>query len=112
MSECLFCKIVNGEIPADVVYENDKILAFKDIHPLAPIHILVIPKVHLSTLNDVKDYSVITDIFKAIDEITGQLNIKENGYRVVCNCNYDGGQAVFHLHFHILAGTTLTNKLG
>ena len=88
----IFNKIINREIPANIVYENKYVIAFKDINPLAPVHILVVPK------------KEITEIFLAIKELAKELNIAENGYRVINNCNKYGGQEVFHLHFHLLGG--------
>lgn len=107
----IFTKIINREIPADIVYENDKVLAFKDINPLAPVHILVIPKKEIATINDIKpeDKELIGDIFLAIGEIAKKMGISEEGYRVVANCNEYGGQEVFHLHYHILGGKKLKN---
>ncbi len=106
---CVFCKIVNRELPAKVVYEDDKVMAFHDINPQAPIHVLVIPKKHIPTLNDIseEDKELIGHIFTVIKEIAGKLGIAEKGYRVLVNCNRDGGQEVFHLHFHLLGGKPL-----
>lgn len=103
--DCLFCKIIAGEIPANKVYEDDKVLAFHDINPQAPVHILVIPKIHISTLNDVnkENSEVIAHIFEVIPQIAEKMNL-EKGYRVVSNCSLYGGQTVFHIHFHILGG--------
>lgn len=105
----IFTKIINREIPANIVYENDKVIAFKDINPATPIHILVVPKKEIATLNDisVEDSEYIVAIFKAIKEIAKDLNIHEDGYRVISNCNSFGGQEVFHLHFHLLGGKAL-----
>jgi len=102
----LFTKIIEREIPANIVYENDKVLAFKDINPQAPIHILVVPKKEIPTVNDIKaeDRELIGEMYLAIGEITKELGVQEDGYRVITNCNEYGGQEVFHLHFHILAG--------
>lgn len=102
----LFTKIIQREIPASIVYENDKVLAFKDINPQAPIHILVVPKKEIPTVNDIKaeDKELIGEMYMAIGEITKELGVQEEGYRVITNCNEYGGQEVFHLHFHILAG--------
>ncbi len=106
---CVFCKIVKGELPAKVVYEDDKVMAFHDINPQAPIHILVIPKKHIPTLNDIseKDKELIGHIFTVIKEIAKEAGIDQSGYRVLVNCNRDGGQEVFHLHFHLLGGKPL-----
>jgi histidine triad (HIT) family protein len=102
--DCIFCKIASREISSNIVFENEKVLAFRDINPQAPVHIVVIPKTHIDTLNDVKDFGIYVEIFKAINEIVKKEGIDKNGYRVVANCNKDGGQTVFHLHFHLLGG--------
>lgn len=101
---CVFCRIVNKELPSKVVYEDDLVLAFEDIAPQAPIHILVVPKKHYSTILDVDDKSLIGHIFYVIKEIAKQKEVSQRGFRVVVNCNSDGGQTVYHLHFHLLAG--------
>ena len=105
----IFTKIINREVPASIVFENEKVIAFKDINPQAPVHILVVPKKEIATLNDVtkEDFEYITAIYQAIQEITKELGISEKGYRVITNCNSHGGQEVFHLHFHILGGEPL-----
>lgn len=102
----IFTKIINKEIPATIILENDFVIAFKDINPVAPIHILVVPKKEIPTLNDIapEDKILIGEIFIAIKEITESLGISEEGYRVITNCNEYGGQEVFHLHYHILGG--------
>lgn len=109
MSDCIFCKIINGEIPCNKVYEDDKVFAFKDINPEAPIHVLVIPKVHIASINDLnhQDSHLISHIFLTIQNIAKELGIDESGYRVVTNTGKDGGQTVNHIHFHLLAGRTL-----
>ena len=111
--DCIFCKIVKGEIPSEKVYEDDEVLAFKDINPAAPIHILVIPKKHITSLAEMEDgdEKIVGKIYKVINEIAEQLGVKENGYRVIVNCGKDGGQEVGHLHFHLLAGTQLGEKI-
>ncbi len=105
----IFTKIINREIPASIVYENDKVLAFKDINPQAPIHILVIPKKEIPTINDIKeeDRELIGEMYLAIAKIAKDLGISEEGYRVITNCNEYGGQEVFHIHFHLLGGEKL-----
>lgn len=110
MSDCIFCKIVAGEIPSDIVFEDDVCLAFKDINPGAPEHILIIPKEHIATLNDLapQHESAVGHILLVAKEIAGRLGVAESGYRVVANCNSDGGQAVFHIHFHLLGGRRLS----
>ena len=113
MENCIFCKIINGEIPSNKVYEDDEILAFKDINPVAPVHILVIPKKHINSLNEIKeeDEKLIGKIFTTIKQIAKEQGIAENGYRIVNNCGEDGGQEVKHLHFHILGGKKLGTKI-
>ena len=108
MANCLFCKIIAGEIPSTKVYEDDSILAFRDIAPQAPTHILVIPKVHISGCDGVnaENSAVVAHIFEVIPEIAAAEGLK-NGYRVVSNCGADAGQTVHHLHFHILGGKEL-----
>ena len=104
--DCLFCKIINGEIPSDKVYENDKVYAFRDIAPQAPIHVVIVPKTHIASANDITadNASVVADIYEAIPEIAKSLGLSESGYRIVNNCGKDAGQTVFHIHFHLLGG--------
>ena len=105
----IFTKIINREIPAAIVFENDKVIAFKDINPQAPVHILVVPKKEIATINDIKeeDKELIGEVYLAIGKIAAQLGIAEEGYRVIANCNEYGGQEVFHIHFHLLGGEKL-----
>ena len=111
--DCIFCKIIKGEIPSNKVYEDEEILAFNDINPAAPIHVLVIPKKHITSLAEMEDgdEKIVGKIYKVINEISKQLGVKEKGYRVIVNCGKDGGQAVGHLHFHLLAGKQLGEKI-
>ena len=113
MEDCLFCKIIKGEIPSEKVYEDEDILAFKDIEPAAPIHILVIPKKHIDSLAQIQevDEAVTGKIYRVINIIAEEQGFKENGYRVIVNCGKDGGQEVMHLHFHLLAGKKLGEKI-
>lgn len=113
MQDCLFCKIIRKEIPADIVYEDEEILAFKDIQPAAPIHILVIPKKHISSINEIEteDEALVGKIYTKIKEIAKQQGVDETGYRVIVNCGKDAGQEVMHLHFHLLAGKKLGEKI-
>ena len=113
MEDCIFCKIIKGEIPSNKVYEDEDILAFHDINPEAPIHILVIPKKHIATLTDLQpeDEALVGRIFAAINKIAEQEGFKENGYRVIANCGKDSGQEVMHIHFHVLGGKVLGNKI-
>lgn len=105
----LFTRIINREIPANIVYENDKVLAFRDIHPQAPHHILIIPKQEISTLNDLDASTapLVGEMFLAAKEIARDLGVDQDGFRVVMNCNRDGGQTVFHIHLHLLAGRAM-----
>lgn len=106
MSECIFCKIVRKEINAQIVYENDKVIAFNDINPVAPVHVLLIPKEHLAGLNDLnKEHSdLILHMHLAIKEVAKKMGIFDSGYRIISNCGEGAGQTVFHLHFHVLGG--------
>ena len=108
--DCIFCKIVKGEIPCSKVFENDKILAFDDINPQAPTHIIVIPKTHIAKICDITEENsdLIGDILLAINKIAVSKGIKEEGYRIVANCNKNAGQEVFHIHFHLLGGRRMT----
>ena len=109
MGDCLFCKIVAGEIPSKKIYEDDKVLAFYDISPAAPVHFLVIPKEHISSANelDEKNSNIVSHIFMVINKIVRELNIDDSVYRIVNNCGADGGQTVNHLHFHVLGAREL-----
>ena len=104
--DCLFCKIINKEIPSDIVYEDDDVLAFNDIDPKAPVDVLVIPKKHIASLNELTeaDSALLMKIMLVIQKIAQEKNIAESGYRVVNNCGEQGGQTVGHLHFHLLGG--------
>ena len=106
MSDCLFCKILDGEIPCDKVYENDQVIAFRDVNPQAPTHILVIPRKHISTVNDLTadDKKIVGEMMLAAQQIAKQEGIEEIGYRLIMNCNEGAGQTVFHIHLHILGG--------
>ena len=110
MSDCLFCKMVSGEIKPDTVYEDENVLAFRDISPQAPHHVLVIPKRHISTLNDLdeRDAELVGQLSLAAAKVAEQEGVAEAGYRTVMNCNTAGGQTVFHIHMHVLAGRQLT----
>ena len=109
MENCLFCKIVKGEIPSTKVYEDESILAFRDINPMAPTHILVIPKTHIPSVDGVtaENSAIVAKIFEVIPRIAAAEGL-QGGYRVVSNCGSDAGQTVPHLHFHILGGKTLS----
>ena len=106
MKECLFCRIVDKEIPAEIVFESDKLLAFKDVDPQAPVHILIIPKEHITTTNDLsnKHKELIGDILLTAKRLASDYDIAKDGYRILFNCNKNGGQAVYHIHLHLLGG--------
>ena len=109
-TDCLFCKIVNRELPADIVYEDEQLLAFNDISPQAPTHILIIPKIHIATVNDLTEAEINlpgTMILRA-RALADEKGIAESGYRLILNCNSDGGQTVYHIHLHLLGGRQLT----
>lgn len=104
--DCLFCKIVSGEIESDKIYEDDKIIAFNDINPQAPIHQLIIPKQHIDTINELtKEHAaLIGDLVLVAKQLAADANFAEDGYRLILNCNRGGGQMVFHIHLHLLGG--------
>ncbi|HUL11574.1 MAG TPA: histidine triad nucleotide-binding protein [Methylococcaceae bacterium] len=106
MSDCLFCKMVAGEIKPAVVYENDYVLAFRDIHPQAPTHVLIVPKRHIATLDDLSpdDLAISGELLLAASRVAAQEGLSEDGYRTVINCRAHGGQEVYHLHLHVLGG--------
>jgi len=104
MTDCLFCKMVAGVIKPDVVYQDEAILAFRDINPKAPVHILVIPKKHIATLNDLDDTELAGRLLQTAVKLAEQEGFAEDGYRTVFNCNKEGGQEVYHLHLHLLGG--------
>ncbi|GIO65600.1 histidine triad nucleotide-binding protein [Paenibacillus sp. FSL M7-1455] len=107
--DCLFCKIVEGSIPSQKVFENEQILAFKDIQPAAPVHVLIIPKKHIATMNDVaeEDLPLVAEMHKAAQQIAKELGVADTGYRLINNCGPDSGQAVYHIHYHLLGGAKL-----
>jgi histidine triad (HIT) family protein len=109
----IFSKIVAGEIPADIVYQDERVTAFKDIHPLAPVHILIIPNKEIATVDDVsrEDEATLGHLFVVAKEVARKLGIAESGYRLIINCKGDGGQEVFHLHMHLLGGKKLGSML-
>ena len=109
---CIFCKIAAGEIPSAKVYEDESVLAFKDLNPAAPVHVLVIPKAHIESLDCVngENIDLVSKVISAVPVVAKAAGV-ENGYRVITNIGEDGGQTVKHLHFHILGGTKLTEKL-
>jgi histidine triad (HIT) family protein len=115
MNDCIFCKIVRGEIPSRKVYEDDQVLAFDDIHPMAPVHVVVIPKAHIPTIMDVSPEQMkltVPAMVSAAQAVARLKGIDQAGFRVVFNCNREGGQIIFHLHMHILGGRQLEDGLG
>ena len=110
MSECLFCKIRDGEIPCDRLYENDDVIAFRDVNPQASTHVLIIPRKHIATVNDLgeTDTDIVGQMVLAAKDIAAEEGIAEEGYRLVMNCNAGAGQTVFHIHLHLLGGRAMT----
>ncbi len=110
MSDCLFCKIVAKEIPADVIFEDDRVLAFKDINPAAPHHILVIPKKHIASLDklDPEDRDLAGYLLEVVAKLARELGVAKPGYRTVINTNHEAGQQVYHIHLHLIAGRPLS----
>ncbi len=108
--DCLFCNILAGDVPAEIIYESDTVIAFRDINPRAPMHVLIVPREHISTINDIdtEHEAIVGSLFTAARDIAAQEGVAEEGYRAVMNCNSDGGQSVFHLHLHVLGGCMLT----
>lgn len=110
MADCLFCRVVAGEIPAQIVHQDDRLVAFKDINPQAPLHVLIIPRRHIATLNDLApdDDPLVGAMLRCAAAIARDHGHADRGYRTVFNCQTDAGQSVFHIHLHVLAGRTLT----
>ncbi|MCX5857275.1 MAG: histidine triad nucleotide-binding protein [Deltaproteobacteria bacterium] len=113
MEDCIFCRIVSGQIPSSKVYETDQVLAFDDIHPMAPVHVIVIPKAHIPTLMDLTDERMkdMTALIQAVQEVAIIKKIDAKGFRTVINCKEEGGQVIFHLHLHVLGGDKLRDAL-
>lgn len=109
MDNCLFCGIIKKEIPAEIIFENELLIIFKDIHPKAPVHFLIVPKKHITSVNDLQetDRQIISEIFFQAKRIAKEKNIAEKGYRLIVNSGPDSGQVVFHIHWHLLAGRKL-----
>jgi histidine triad (HIT) family protein len=110
VADCLFCKIVAGQVPASIVFQNDHVIAFKDITPRAPTHMLVVPRRHIATLNDLApdDDALVGEMIRAAASLAKEQGLQERGYRTVFNCNADAGQTVFHIHLHLLGGRPMT----
>lgn len=113
MSDCLFCRIIRREIPATIVHEDDQVLAFKDIFPQAPVHLLIVPKAHCAGLNDLtaEVLATVPRIMEVAAQLAGSEGVADQGWRLLANCGEHGGQTVFHLHFHLLGGKPLGGKL-
>lgn len=109
-TNCLFCKIIQGEIPANLIYEDNQVVAFRDINPQAPQHLLIVPRKHIATTLDIgaEDVELIGHIYRVAAKISADLGIADDGFRIVNNCGEAGGQTVWHLHFHLLGGRNLT----
>ena len=114
MSDCIFCRIVKGEIPSSKVYEDENVLAFNDIHPMAPVHVIIIPKKHVATLMDLEpgDSTLLTALTKGVQEVARLKGVDKSGFRTVANTNKEGGQVIFHLHVHVLGGRQLEDAMG
>jgi len=114
MEDCIFCRIARGEIPCQKVYEDELVLAFDDIHPMAPVHCIIIPKRHIGTVMDIteKEGDVAFAMLHAAQEVAKVKGIAERGFRLVVNCNREGGQVIFHLHLHVLGGRPLADEMG
>ncbi len=113
MNDCIFCKIINKQIPSAAVYEDDSVYAFNDIQPAAPVHVLIVPKEHIANLNEIngENSACLVHIHMAAKKIAEELGISEKGYRLINNCGPDAGQTVFHIHYHLLGGKNLGPKL-
>jgi histidine triad (HIT) family protein len=113
MSDCLFCKIINKELPSTMVYEDEYVCAFNDIHPEAPVHVLVVPKKHIASLNEINEENadILVHIHLAAKKVAEKLGISEKGFRLINNCGSDGGQTIFHIHYHVLGGVDLGPKI-
>ncbi len=113
MEDCIFCKIVNGTIPCGKVYEDEQVLAFDDIHPMAPVHVIIIPKIHIPTFLDVtaSNLNTMNSLVTAAQKVAQIKGVDKRGFRAVINCNEEGGQVIFHLHMHVLGGKKLKDEL-
>jgi histidine triad (HIT) family protein len=110
---CIFCRIIRGEIPSALVYEDEHVYAFKDIHPAAPVHVLVVPKLHIDSLERLDDSNIgeVAYIHQAIQKVAKVMGVNDKGYRVIVNCGKKAGQTVFHLHYHVLGGMEMGEKI-
>jgi len=114
MENCIFCRIIKGEIPSGKVFEDESVLAFDDIHPLAPVHVIIIPKAHIPTLMDLKpaDSNLLNSLSRAVQEVARIKGVDKSGFRTVVNTNKEGGQIIFHMHVHVLGGRQLEDAMG
>ncbi|MDD5190612.1 MAG: histidine triad nucleotide-binding protein [Dehalococcoidales bacterium] len=114
MADCVFCKVISGQLNSDIVFKDDKVVAIKDINPLAPVHLLIIPRQHIASLQDIAgaNISIVTHMTQVANKLAEQTGIADKGYRVVINTGNDGGQVIKHLHMHLLGGKILSSKLG
>ncbi len=114
MSDCLFCKIIAGEIPSEMVYRDEQVTAFRDINPVAPTHILIIPNKHIPTINDLtpEDETLVGHLFTTGRALAKEEGIDESGYRLIINVNRDGGQEIYHLHLHLIGGQKMRHPMG
>lgn len=113
MEDCIFCKIINKQIPSEIIYEDEEIIAFKDIEPVAPVHVLVVPKKHISSVMELseEDQILIGKIYSVIKKLAIELGVEKEGFRVVTNCGENAGQTVKHIHFHLIGGKKLALKI-
>lgn len=113
MDNCLFCRIIKGEIPSAKVYEDEYVYAFKDINPVAPVHVLVVPKTHIASLEDLNDGNIenVVHIHRGIQQVAKVMGINDSGYRVIVNCGENARQTVFHLHYHVVGGVKMNEKI-
>jgi len=113
MEDCVFCGIIDKKIPSTIVYEDDKVIAFNDIKPVAPVHVIIVPKKHIASINDLtpEDAPVLGDIHLAAKKIAEKVGVAEKGYRLINNCGADAGQTVFHLHYHLIGGINMGSRL-
>ncbi|MGI6777494.1 MAG: histidine triad nucleotide-binding protein [Acetivibrionales bacterium] len=113
MEDCIFCKIIKKEIPSEIVYEDENVLAFKDIQPAAPVHVLIVPKAHVGSLKDINadNVDIIANIHLAANKVAEEMGIYDKGFRLINNCGSDAGQTVFHIHYHLIGGRTLGAKI-
>ena len=109
MADCVFCKIAAGEMDTELLYEDEDIVAFEDINPRAPTHLLIIPRKHIATLDELQgeDYHLVGDIYRVANQLAEEAGISDNGYQIMANCKEDGGQVIYHIHFHLLGGRKL-----